>query len=471
MDDSFIMLIFTVLVLIFLIWRVVVDVNPEARADDMLLNKLHSMESGLDAYFSSPTAMQVPTASSVGGGLQDWWNSATSSWVSGASGDVSGAPAGIGQKKSTILPTSDVTSYKLLTTDTIPKGALKTARTGATLVKTGIICPANYSFDEVSSTCKGSSGDAVQGRCPDGSVIIQSPGATTQCVYGCSSDTNAVAVEGNGVSCYKIEPEVLAGTEGSDTCPTCKAPPPPPPVLHRSWDKGWVLPEKDDDGNTFCPDQYPVSANDSKNGEVCWAKDAQVSKVLKPTCQDGSHLELGHGQNNKTLYYCAKQDPISWEVIPAPELQQCPNSISIKFGEEFLAETVPTKDHPDRKPVEIQTCRTCDMPKFEKISNDGSLCLMAPGDEVTKGKRRMLQAKGNTRFGDVTSERDVLSDGHSYGNGGCAKQCLDNLACKGYMWAWGSTDRNDWAQCTLLKSLGNGQQVGAYGWNSGKATD
>ena len=124
MDDSFIMLIFTVLVLIFLIWRVVVDVNPEARADDMLLNKLHSMESGLDAYFSSPTATNVPSTSSFGSEFQSWFN--------GTSGSVTGKPA-------SALPTSDVTSYKLLTLNTIPKGALKTAQTGAQVVTTGII--------------------------------------------------------------------------------------------------------------------------------------------------------------------------------------------------------------------------------------------------------------------------------------------------------------------------------------------
>jgi len=436
-------------------------VNPDARADDMLLNKLHGMESSLDAYFSSPTAMNVPTASSFSG-LQDWWNSpmggsAGSSSVTGASGQ-------------TKLVGSDVTSYKLLTTDTIPKGALKTARTGATLVKTGIICPANYSFDEVSSTCIGSANDKVQGRCPDGSVIIKSNGTTTQCVYGCSSDTNAVAIEGIGVSCYKIEAEVLAGTEGSDTCPTCKEPPPPPPVLRKSYDKGWVTPEKDEDGNTFCPDRYPVSARDTKNGEVCWAEGAQFSKSMKPICEDGSHLELGHGQNNKTVYYCAKQDPVSWEVIPAPELQMCPVGVSIKFDEEYLAETVPNKDNPNRVPVKIQQCRTCDMPKFDKISNDGSLCLPIPSDDVKSGKSHMLPPEGNKEFKNPGPQ--IVPTFSAKGNSGCSQACLNNPACKGYTWFYyqpmGKPWYNDMADCHLFGDLGSGETVYANGSNAGK---
>lgn len=448
MDDSFIMLIFTIMVLIFLIWRVVVDVNPEASADDMLLTKLHSLESGLDAYFSSPTATSVPSTDFIGSGLQNLWNSATSSWVTVSAGtSPDAAPATSGNKTSSALPTSDVTSYKLLTLNTIPKGALKTAQVGAQIVTTGIKCPANYTFDTKSNTCIGSSGDKVQGTCPLGTTIIKDASATTRCVFGCSADTDAVAVEGTGVSCYQIPQNILSEV-GSDTCPTCQAPPPPPPVLHRSYDNGWIAPEQDESGNTFCPPAYPdMSSNHT--GQICVAKGAKPSTMVNPVCAKPSVLEMAKGVLNGTVFYCAVQDMFK-NVIPSPDNQTCPANSSLSFGGEFLYDTVPTKDNPKLVGVPINQCKTCDLNVFEKISADGSLCLMTPPDQIAAGKRYAMKATPGSFFADPKTFVPRVN-GNSYNcpsQTQCAQDCVGDPNCVAYSYA------GQWSACFNWASVG-----------------
>jgi hypothetical protein len=213
--------------------------------------------------------------------------------------------------------------------------------------------------------------------------------------------------------------------------------------LYRSWNNGWAKKEEDDQG-LFCPSAYPnVNPMDQ---DTCMVEGAAPSETVKPVCASGSHLELAKGLNNNTVYYCAKQDPTNKEVIPAPESQSCP-PVTLSFPGEYLYDTVPTKEFPNRVAVGVNQCKTCSE-KYEKISNDGSLCLLAETDAVGNPKKRMLKSvwgKYPKNSGAVKGATDWVN----MSDNDCQNKCINEPGCV-------ASSMSQWGTCTTWKSIGTG---------------